>query len=313
MNILSREKIDELKVSIIILNYKNYHDTIACLHSLAEVTYLNAEIVVVDNDSQNDSLKYIYNDLKHSGICSAFIDEGAIGISSEIKENIILVQSANNRGYAAGNNLGIRVALAREAEFVLILNNDTLVEKDFLEPLVKYAEAHKEVGAIGPKVLDVNGNIDHTCARRRPTLISYFFRLGIGRKLFPDNRWIRQHIYKDEYDFQYPFAVDILSGCCMMIKSSVFEKVGLLDENTFLYLEEFIIHEKISNISLISVINPYSIIVHKHGGSTSKISQRSVNKAEKESLKYYLKYYRSCSDFMISVISFFAYWRPKYF
>ena len=169
------------KVGIVVLNYKNYEDTIACLRSLAEITYPNTETIVVDNDSQNDSLEHIHQDLLHRQVAHIAIAESAIDTSSQIPEKTILLQSVSNRGYAAGNNLGIRVALARGADYILILNNDTLVEKDFLEPLVQYAETHERVGAVAPKIVDTKGRIAPTSARRRPTLGHYFFFLGIGQ------------------------------------------------------------------------------------------------------------------------------------
>ena len=139
----------------------------------------------------------------------------------------------------------IRAALARNADYVLVLNNDTLVERHFLEPLVEYAEAHETVGSVGPKVVDQDGRIDLDCARRRPTLCGYFFRIGLGRLLIPNNRWIREHYYRGEYSFDRPKEVDILSGCCMLLQSRVLQELGLFDEGTFLFLEEFILHERL--------------------------------------------------------------------
>jgi len=133
------------KVGIVVLNYKNYEDTIACLRSLAEITYQNTEIIVVDNDSQNDSLEYIRKDLvcRHVPYCM-FVEDSIDTHSYSVSENTILLQSDSNRGYAAGNNIGIRLALERKADYILILNNDTVVEKNFIEPLVQYAEDHNQ-------------------------------------------------------------------------------------------------------------------------------------------------------------------------
>lgn len=301
------------KVVIVVLNYKNYGDTIECLKSLNDITYQNYEVVVVDNKSENDSLSYIGDYLLKSDKKFVLIEDGDIGNAGIIKERIILFQSKKNGGYAAGNNLGIRIGLEKKADYILILNNDTVVDSGFLEPLVKYAEEHKDVGAIGPKVLDENGNIDHTCARRCTPLIGYFFRFGIGAKIFPNNRWIRRHIYKGEYNFKAPKKVDVLSGSCILLKENIFFSEGLLDENTFLYLEEFIIYEKIKAAGYISVINPEAMIVHKHGRSTSTVLSDTVNKHMQSSFKYYLINYRGYNRIIVNLIIAYTDTLPKMF
>ncbi len=276
------------KVVIIILNYINYGDTIDCLRSLTEITYPNRETIVVDSDSQNESLEHIHKSLSDWQVPHVVITESAIGNSNTIAVKTILLQSSSNRGYAAGNNLGIRVALARGADYVLILNNDTLVDKGFLEPLIQYVEAHEKVGAVGPMVVDLEGNVERSCARRRITPLFYFFVAGMGRRLFHNNYWMRKHTYKGEYFFDHPKEVDVLSGCCFMLKTSVLNSIGLLDEHTFLYYEEFILHEKLRMAGLNSAVVPSSKIIHKYGQSTAKAPSEHLQNALKASMKYYL-------------------------
>ena len=189
------------KTGIVILNYRNWQDTIECLDSARDLADQGADLIVVDNDSRNDSLDRIHDWLSGQGLAAALLTDKQIEQSNALVERIFLVQAAANRGYAAGNNVGIRVALARGADYVLILNNDTLVEPGFLEPLIEYAEAHPEVGAVGPRILGRDGHLQAACARRRPTPGDYFFRLGFGKSLFPENRWIRRHYYRGEYAF----------------------------------------------------------------------------------------------------------------
>lgn len=280
------------KVGIVILNYRNFVDTVACLQSLAYATYPRVETIVVDNDSRNNSLQRIGQDLESRGIPCARLDEGEVGECFHFQESVFLVQASANRGYAAGNNLGIRAALARGCDYVLILNNDTEVQSDFLEPLVVYAEAHPELGAVGPKILNVEGGVEPTCARRRPELLLYFFGAGIGKRMWPNNPWRRRHFYQGEYSYDCPKEVDVLSGSCMLIKRAVFEQVGLLDENTFLFQEELILHEKMRGAGWRQAIVPDSVIVHKGGQSTHRELPAHIRKASRESLRYYLKAYR---------------------
>jgi GT2 family glycosyltransferase len=290
------------KVGIVVLNYKNYEDTIDCLRALGKITYPNTETIVVDNNSQNDSLEYIHQYLLGRRVDHVIIEESSIAASAHISEKTILVQSHSNHGYAAGNNLGIRVALARDVDYVLILNNDTLVEAGFLEPLVEYADTHENVGAVGPKVLNTQGHLDPTCVRRRPTLLTYLFNMSPGGKLFPNNRWIRRHYYQGEYCFDQPREIDVLSGCCILLKSNVFQRVGLLDENTFLFLEEFILHERLRYAGLSSAVIPASVIVHKQQRSTAKEPPEFVRNAGLASRRYYLTHYRKFSRLAVGAI-----------
>lgn len=290
------------KVTIVVLNYKNYADTLECLHSLFVITYPNIEIVVVDNDSQNESLAVIAEEINNQNRAYVQLDETSLQACVHIDPKIILFQSQDNRGYAAGNNWGIKIALERHADYILILNNDTVVSPGFLEPLVNFAEQHDDIAVVGPKVLNLKGGLDRGCARRRTTGVEYFFRLGIIGQVFRNNWAIRRHFYIGEYDFDQPKEVDLVSGCCMLIKRDVFQKIGLLDEKTFLNMEEFILHEKLRNERLHTFVVPSSVIMHKQGGSIKKKPSVFVRNASRDSLKYYLIHYRHYSSWLVSLI-----------
>jgi GT2 family glycosyltransferase len=295
------EKFSMPKVLIVVLNYRNFKDTIACLRSLAQITYRNTEIVVVDNDSQNDSLEHVRQALALNPMPD-ILNAEAIETSDQISGPVLLLQSPRNGGYASGNNLGIRIALKRNADYVMVLNNDTEVSPDFLEPLVNYAETHAMVGSVGPKVLNRDGRICHACARRRPQPYAYFFYYGMGRILFPRNPWARRYYYYGEYSFDGPREVDILSGCCMLIKSATFRRIGLLDENTFLLHEEVILHEKLRAAGLVSAVVPTSVVVHKHGESRATAPSRIILDATRNSIRYYLTHYRHLGRFSVFLV-----------
>ena len=289
-------------VGIVVLNYRNWADTLACLQSLAAATYLRTFVAVVDNDSQNDSLGHIGAGLARRQAACDVVAERDLKTAGRLRERILLVQAAGNRGYAAGNNLGIRAALARGCEYVLILNNDTEVAPGFLEPLVAHAAAHPRLGAVGPKIVDPAGRVERSCARRRPDLLYYFFGDGFLRRLFPRNRWRRRHFYEGEYAYDRPREVDVLSGSCLLVKAAVFREIGLLDENTFLYLEEFILHEKMRAAGWGSAIVPASVVVHKGGQSAKKAVPERIRQAKQESRRYYLSRYRHCGKFLVWLI-----------
>ena len=192
------------KVYIVVLHYKNLEDTLACLESLRKVTYNDYHIVVVDNDSQDGSYEYL---VEHATDCQ-------------------VIQSGENRGYAAGNNVGIRYALENQADYVCILNNDVEVEPDFLTKLVEYMESASDVGMAGPVVYEFD---------RRDIVQSAGFSIGIGKG---STQPLMQGKNKSIIQKETVKFCDGLSGTCLLVKREVLEKAGLIPENYFLFFEE---------------------------------------------------------------------------
>jgi GT2 family glycosyltransferase len=192
-----------LRVHIVILNYKGALDTIECVASIKGTTFSNFEIVVVDNDSGDGS-----EDL----ICAAHPD-------------ITVLQSGANLGYAGGNNIGIRYALARGADFIWILNNDTTVAPDALGELLRAAAAAPGVGIVGSKIYYM----------AEPTLLWF-----AGGRI----DWLRGIPYhvgahqEDRGQFDGMTASETAQGASMLVSRETFERVGLLEEDYFLYFEE---------------------------------------------------------------------------
>lgn len=185
------------KVFIIILNYNGKDFIQKCLASVFKMEYPNFEVVVVDNDSRDGSLE-----LAKSNFSKAHF-----------------IKNEANVGFSAGNNVGIRFALERTAEYVLLLNLDTEVEKDFLEKLVSVAETEENIGLASPVIF--NGH-------NRQVWFS-------GGKI----KWLRMRaVHTQAIKTQEYYESEFISGCVMLIKSSVFKKIGLLDEDFFLYWED---------------------------------------------------------------------------
>lgn len=195
----------EKTVYIIILNYKNLADTIDCLASLRNLTYRNYHTVLVDNDSRDGSYKYLK---EHETDCH-------------------IIQSGENRGYAAGNNIGIRYALEQGADYVCILNNDVEVEPDFLTKLVQYMESVPDVGMTGPVVYEFE---------ERNTIQSAGFSIHVGRgSTTPLLQGKTKNAIRREKTAE---LCDGLSGTCLLVKREALEKAGLIPENYFLFFEE---------------------------------------------------------------------------
>ncbi len=185
------------------LNWNGREDTLECLRSLRAISFTNYKVLVVDNASSDGSVE---------------------AISREFPDVSIVVNSTNLR-FAGGNNAGIRVAMERGAEYVVCLNNDTTVDPIFLSELVKSALLSPGVGMVGPKI--------------------YFYadpkRLWYaGGKIEWWKGWIShigvREIDTGQYDRQVPTGY--ITGCCLMVKREVIERVGMFDEAYFIYGED---------------------------------------------------------------------------
>lgn len=191
------------RVAIIVLTYNGISDTLACLASLERLTYPaeRYDVVVVDNASRDGT---------PAQVRSAF-------------PQAIVIENRVNLGFAAGNNVGLRYAQVHGYDYVLLLNNDTEVAPDMLEQLVAAAETDSAIAAVGPiiyyydapqRIWSAGGSID--------------WRRGICRMASEE----------DDHG-QYPArVVDFVTGCAMLIRVAVLDRVGLLDERFFMYFEE---------------------------------------------------------------------------
>jgi hypothetical protein len=189
------------KVCIIILHFGNWSDTQECLESLKKITYDNYEIVVVNNDLRD------------------------IPIQSD--GNIKVIKSESNNGFAGGNNLGINYALNQKAEYVLLLNNDTVVDSNFLNELMIAARQNLKYAILGPKIYFADEADKLWFAGGK---INWLYNKGT----------MRGYAEKDTGQYDEPLAqeTDYITGCCMLISSSVIEKIGPMSEDYFLYYED---------------------------------------------------------------------------
>ncbi|MBC2706473.1 MAG: glycosyltransferase family 2 protein [ANME-2 cluster archaeon] len=221
------------KVTIIILNWNGKEDTIECLESLKHITYPNYEILLVDNGSTDGSVECLRG--RYPGM--------------EIIEN------GENLGFAEGNNVGIRKAMDEGADYVLLLNNDTVVDPEFLGELVKVGESSPKTGIVGPKIYFYDSDRIQSCGGR----INFYKGVVQGQKKY----------HRDLNHSKEIINTEFLSGCAMLIKKIVFENVGLFDVSYFAYYEDtdLCVRTKAAGYDLLCVQS--SIIWHK-GSQSSK-------------------------------------------
>jgi GT2 family glycosyltransferase len=237
------------KVYIIVLNYQSYEDTINYVKLLQSQKNINLNILVVDNDSPNDSYQYLKDKLK------------------EIK-NVEVVKSKKNGGYAYGNNFGLRYIQNKDFDFVIISNNDILIDNEYLiYKLTQVYNKLKSVAFISP-LMKVNNKISSSIAWDIPTISDDILS---SLRIF---KFLKRK--KDKYNFKTDEKferVECLPGSFFMSKKQVFYDIELFDENTFLYGEERILAVKIKERGL----HNYLIKNLEYEHLVSKTISRNLN------------------------------------
>ena len=233
-----------MKIAVVILNYNGLENTLECLESIKKCERLShkIEIIVVDNASQDGSQEALSN-----------------------LKDIYLVQNADNLGYSGGNNVGIKKALGRNAQAILILNNDTLAEKSLI---INLAQALKSADIASPKIYFAKGFEFHKKRYKEDELGRVIWYAG-GR-IDWDNI-IGQHIGVDEVDtgqFAKSAEIDLATGAAICVKREVFEKIGVFDEKYFLYLEDMDFCVRAKNAGFRIIFEPEAIVWHKNASSS---------------------------------------------
>ena len=234
------------KIGIVILNYNSYKYTTNCISSILSYNSKSRqfEIYIVDNASPDKSGNRLFRKYESSN-------------------NISVIQNLKNLGYAHGNNIGIKAALNDGCEYIFIINSDILFKNNVHEKLADFMDLHPLVGAVAPKVLTKEGNIQSGAIKEPRTFINKMISSTILRKIFPGiAKKISESSYINKYNYDLPFKCFEVSGCAWMIRRSTFEKIGLLDENTFLYCEEVIYSDLLRKNNIEIWVYPEAEVIH---------------------------------------------------
>ncbi len=279
------------RISVIILNWNGWKDTLECLESLRQISYPSYDLVVVDNGSKDRSLEEIriYSQggvskesqlfppkkkRKPMVVWECTKEEAEMGScpgtdfhNLPLNERMVLLKNDKNYGFAEGSNIGIRYALtALDPDYILLLNNDTIVNSDFLDELVKVSESDKRVGFAGPIVLyyDYYGRKD---------VIS-----TAGGELIMRKGSIRLLGQREADQGQYGAVmnVDYVEGSCLLIKRVVLDEIGLFDSTYFLYWEETDLCTRGRDAGYKCICVPTAKIWHKVSASLSLVSKTYI-------------------------------------
>ncbi|MHB1293518.1 MAG: glycosyltransferase family 2 protein [Anaerolineae bacterium] len=242
-----------MRVVAVVLNWNLPGDTIACAESLLAGDYADLGVLVVDNGSTDDSVARL---------------------RASLGNRVELLETGQNLLFAGGNNVGMRRALEQGAEWVLVLNNDTLVAPDMVSRLVQTAAQHPAAGGIAPMI----------CLARAPDRIwSMGGRrrgwLGLPRNLEQGGRDHGQH--------QTPFEVDFVTGCAVLLRRAALERVGLFDERYVMYYEDADLSARLRAAGYTLVVEPRAKMWHAVSASAKARPEGSRYLGVRHRLRFY--------------------------
>lgn len=215
------------QVAVIVLNWNRRDDTLRCLASLSRSSYPELTTILVDNAS----------------------DDGTVEAARERFPHLRIIENHANLGFAAGNNVGIQAALDAGCDYVMLLNNDTIVAPDAIGLMVQCIEHDATIGIVAPAipylsrpevVWSAGGNID--------------WRVGE-----PESRYFETPLSALPAE---PYQVDHVTGCCMLVRSSTIRLAGQLDPRFFMYFEETEWCVRIANAGYRIMVEPRALVWH---------------------------------------------------
>ncbi|MEO8581079.1 MAG: glycosyltransferase family 2 protein [Patescibacteria group bacterium] len=244
-------------LSIIILNYNTADWLQNVLESVEQfpLQKYSLEVIVVDNDSTDDSVQMVQKKFPH----------------------VKLIQSSENGGFAKGNNQGIKQATGR---YIMLLNSDAEFTKETdLDACIEYLDEHPGVAVLSPKLLLPDGSVDLASHRGEPTpwaALTYFAGL---EKLIPGSRLFGRY-HQTWQNFEQTHLIEACSGAAMIVRKSAIEKVGLLDENFFMYAEDLDWCKRFREANFQIVFFPGCQITHHKYKSGQAKTTGSINPDE---------------------------------
>jgi len=264
-------------VSIILVNYNGADVLINCLNSLEKfIPKDNCEIILVDNNSQDNSIDIVDNKFP------------------EIK----LIKLPENVGFGAGNNAGAKVA---KGEFLFLLNTDIILKSNILSHLIELMSANLDVGVIGTKLLFPDGSFQ----------ISFSPKIGIKgeieAKKIHKNAQNKNKLNIIEHNFKDIKEVDIVVGAAFFIRTNLFNLLGGFDEKFFMYFEESDLCQRVRNAGYKILYTPHVSIIHIRGHSVKKISNKMAVEYRRSQIYYYYKHLPMWEILMLKIYLLFKF------
>jgi len=251
------------EVSIIIVSWNTRDILRDCLHSVYDRTrHIAFEVILIDNASGDGSAEMV-----------------------RIKfPQVILIENQQNRGFAAANNQGMKIAQGR---YVLLLNPDTIILKEAIQKSVAFADSHVSAGVVGIKTFYSDGTLQPNCYQFPSISNLLISTIGLN-KLLPKSRlWGRERYTWWNYDTIR--EVDVVAGCFMLVRREVLEKVGMMDESYFMYGEEMDWCWRIKRAGWKVMYYPHPGLIHHGSVATAKNPNNMMREGRKSYLHFIQK------------------------
>ena len=254
-----------MKLSVVIVSYNVSHYLLQCLDSLQRALRgIDGEVIVVDNLSRDNSVTLVHQ------------------AHPEVK----VIENLHNLGFSKANNIALRQA---KGEYALLLNPDTIVADNTIRDCIAFLDLHPDAGAAGVMMLNADGTVAPESRRGVPTPLTSFYKLSGLCRMFPRSPRFGRY-YLGHLPWQTPQQIDIVSGAFCMLRRSVLDKVGLLDEDYFMYGEDIDLSYRILKQGATNWYLPYPIL-HYKGESTQKSSFRYVHVFYQAMLIFFRKHF----------------------
>ena len=267
-----------MDISVVIVNYQTFELTKNTINSILDYDYpFSLEIYVVDNASSDDSLAKL---------------------KDYFGDKVKFIASKENNGFAAGNNLALRLA---SGKYQLLLNSDTIVWENTFENIYSYMEDNPDVGACGCRVLLENGELDKACKRSFPNVKNSFFRLFHIPTKSKDDNYNLTDLPDDEV-----YEIDCLTGAFMFMRKEALDKAGLLDETFFMYGEDIDLCYRIKKSGWKIIYYGKSKITHLKGASSKKQKSKLIYEFYRAMYIYYKKHHAGESFFIVNWVVYFG-------
>lgn len=224
----------------------------------------SSEIIVVDNASDDGSPAMVRTEFPH----------------------VHLIANKENRGFTAANNQGLGVSSGR---YLLLLNPDTEVVEDALPAMVRYMEAHPQVGALGPRLCYPDGSLQPS-RRRFPTLATGLVESTVVQEWWTDNPVLRRY-YMDDTPDDVVQPVDWVVGACLLVRRQAYEQAGGLDEGFFMYSEELDWCRRIKDAGWEVVYLPTATVIHHEGKSSEQVVPARHIYFQSSKVRYFRKHH----------------------
>jgi len=265
-----------MDVSIIIVNWNTRELLSQCLQSIyASRTTKEIEVWVVDNGST----------------------DGSVEMVRENFPQVEITVNEKNVGFAHANNQAIKRS---SGDTVMLLNPDTVVDRDAIENLLHFLEVHSDAGVVGPRLLNPDRSLQES-AYPEPTLFREFWRM------FHLDRFNSYAEYPmEKWSHAQAMQVDVLMGACMLIRRKIFDQVGLMDEDFFIYSEEVDLCTRIRDYGWRLFWYPEAAVVHYGGQSTQQVQQEMFLQLYQGKIQYFRKHRSTIEVWLYKFILFFA-------